>query len=318
MDMRLNSKFDRQEIDKEREVIKEELAMYQDQPQQYVQELLNELQWPNQPLGRSITGTESTLATLDRRQMLRFLRENYLAANSLVVAAGRVQHGAVVKAVARYAPHFQSGRPAPFPAAVVSQDRPQWRLCRKPIEQTQLVLGIRTCSRHDERRYALRLLNTLLGENSSSRLFQSVREEHGLAYSISSSLSFFADVGDLVIAAGLDTEKLESTLRLVMSELRRFIQKAPGVAEVRQAKDYVIGQIDLSLENTENHMLWLGEQLLGYGIVLSAQAVKQRLEQVTPGAIHAVARDFFRPERLNLALVGPRRKGTGLDRLLSA
>ena len=139
----------------------------------------------------------------------------------------------------------------------------------------------------------------------SSRLFQVVREDRGLAYNIYSSLSFFDDTGDLVVSAGLDTENLPKTLKLILRELRRLVEAPPAAAELRRARDYVIGQIDLSLENTESQMMWLGEQLLGYGKVIPALEVKRRLTRVTAGEIRAAARDFFRPERLNLALVSP-------------
>ena len=117
--------------------------------------------------------------------------------------------------------------------------------------------------RHDERRFGLRLLNTLIGENMSSRLFQVVREDRGLAYNIYSSLSFFDDTGDLVISAGLDTDNVFRTLKLILRELRRLTEAPPAAAELRRARDYVIGQMDLSLESTESQMMWLGEQLLG-------------------------------------------------------
>ena len=132
-----------------------------------------------------------------------------------------------------------------------------------------------------------------------------MREDRGLAYNIYSSLSFFDDTGDLVISAGLDTENLPKTLKLILRELRRLVEAPPAAAELRRARDYVIGQIDLSLENTESQMMWLGEQLLGYGKVVPALEVKRRLTRVTAGEIRAAARDFFRPERLNLALVSP-------------
>src|SRR5205085_8346027 len=144
----------------------------------------------------------------------------------------------------------------------------------KKTEQTQIALGIRTCSRHDRRRYALRLLNAILGENMSSRLFQVVREDRGLAYSIYSTPSVFADTGDLVISAGLDTDNLPKTLKLIARELRRFTESAPSAKELRLARDYVIGQIDLGLESTDNQMNWLGEQLLGYGRIFTPAEIK--------------------------------------------
>ena len=311
-DMFLNSKFDPVEIDKERSVIKEELAMYLDQPQHHVQELLNETLWPDQPLGRPLTGTGKTLDAMQRGHFLDYLRKNYVTGSTIVVAAGKLQHQQIVKAVTRYASRFTPGKRPPFNPAESNQQKPRLRLFTKKTEQTQFALGIRTCSRHDERRFALRLLNTILGENTSSRLFQEIREERGLAYSIYSSLGFFDDTGDLVISAGLDTDKLPQTLKLIMRELRRLTHAIPTAAELRRARDYVIGQLDLSLESTENQMMWLGEQLLGYGKIVPASEIKQRLSEVKAAQIRAVARDFFRPERLNLALVSPLKTGHNL------
>jgi predicted Zn-dependent peptidase len=305
LDMLLDSKFAPADIAREREVIKEEIAMGLDDPPHLVQELLNATLWPGQPLGRPITGTDKTLDTMTRSHLLGYLGHNYVAANVLIVAAGRVTHRQAVHAVVRYAPRFSATARPRFASAVADQRKPRIRLFTKRTEQTQIALGIRTCSRHDHRRFALRLLNTILGENMSSRLFQVVREDRGLAYSIYSTPSFLSDTGDLVISAGLDTDNLTKVLQLVLRELRRMRQSAPSAAELRRARDYVIGQIDLSLESTDNQMNWLGEQLLGYGRVLRPSQIKRRLRLVTPAEIRAVARDFFRPERLNLALVSP-------------
>ena len=316
-DMFLNPTFAPAEVEKERGVIKEEWAMYQDQPQQYVQELLNQTQWPDQPLGRPLTGTEETLDRISRTALTTFHGAHYVAAGTLVAAAGNLSNQNVVERVALIAGRFTQGTRARFVPAFVDQKGPQVRLATKATEQTQIALGARTCSRHDERRFALRLLNTILGENMSSRLFQIVREDHGLAYSIYSSLSFFDDVGDLVVSAGLETENLRRVLALILRELQRLREQLPTAAELRRARDYVLGQIDLSLENTESQMMWLGEQLLGYGRVFPPAEIKQRLAEVTPAQVRAVARDFFRPERLNLALVSPLKSDRGLARLLT-
>ena len=317
MDMLHNSRFSPVEIAKERQVIKEEIAMYLDEPQHLVQELLNATIWPKHPLGRPITGTNETLDGLDRNKLVAYLRGNYVAAKSVLVATGKVKHQQVIKAASRYARHFQNGAAPKSVPAIDGQNAPRLKLFTKDTEQTQLALGIRTCSRHDDRRYALRLLNTILGENMSSRLFQIIREDHGLAYSIYSTPSFFEDTGDLVISAGLDTDNLPKTLRLILRELRRLGETAPSAAELRRARDYVLGQIDLGQESTENQMNWIGEQLLGYGRVFSPSEVKRRLRQVTSGQIRAVARDFFRPDRFNLALVSPLKSANRLAKALS-
>jgi predicted Zn-dependent peptidase len=317
-DMFLNSKFAPEDIEKEREVIKEEIAMYLDQPQQHVQELLNATLWPDQPLGRPITGTPETLDTIQREHLVNYLRRNYVTTNLLLAASGKLKHRRVVKIVERYARRFPAGiRPRLNPART-DQHEPRLRLFTRETEQTQLALGIRTCSRRDERRHALRLLNTLLGENMSSRLFQVVREDRGLAYSIYSVPSFFEDTGDLVISAGLDTDNLPETLRLILRELRRLRESLPTAAELRRARDFVIGQIDLGLESADNQMNWIGEQWLGYGHINRPVEIKRHLQRVTAAQIRAAARDFFRPERLNLALVSPRKSTQDLMRMLSS
>jgi len=316
MDMFLNSSFAPVEIDKERNVIKEELAMYLDQPHHQVQELLNEAMWPDHPLGRSLTGTVQTLDAMSRPDLLGFQRANYLSGTTVVAAAGNLDHELVSEAVFRSARKMASGKRPVFQPAPNKQSEPRLHLFSKPTEQTQIALGIRTCSRHDERRFALRLLSTLLGENMSSRLFQVVREDHGLAYSISSSLAFFDDVGVFNVSAGLETDSLLKAVQLILRELHRVTASPPSAAELRRARDYVIGQLDLSLENTESQMMWIGEQLLAYGRTFTPAEIKQYLLAVRPSEIQAVARKFIRPERMSLALVSPRKESGELLDLL--
>jgi predicted Zn-dependent peptidase len=311
-DMFLNSRFDPGEIAKERGVIKEEMAMYLDQPHQHVQDLLNETLWPQQPLGRPLTGTDKTLDFLARPQLVGYQKSNYVACRTVIAAAGRLEHSKVVKAVSRLAPKFPQGPQPKFEPAVSTQKTPVVRLFTKETEQTQIAMGIRTCSRHNDRRFALRLLNTMLGENMSSRLFQVIREERGLAYSIYSSLGFFDDVGSMNISAGLDLKNLEKTLKLIMAELGHFKNKLVTASELRRARDYVIGQMDLSLENTDNQMMWIGEQLVGYGKILPPEEAKSRICAVKAAEIRAVARDFFQPDRINLAMVSPLKSDHGL------
>jgi predicted Zn-dependent peptidase len=152
----------------------------------------------------------------------------------------------------------------------------------------------------------------------SSRLFQTVREEHGLAYSIYSANSFFDDAGDLVIAAGLDTGNLEKTLKLLLREMKRLASELVPAAELRRARDYLVGQLDLGLENSENQMMWAGEQWLGYGKIAHPDEFKKRLSAVTPGQVRAAAREFFQPARFNLALISPLKSANGLEKLLAA
>jgi predicted Zn-dependent peptidase len=315
-DMFLHSTFRRIDVERERNVIKEELASYLDQPHQLVQELLNATLWPNQPLGRPLTGTPQSLDRLMRRDLLRFMRSHYVAPAIYLVGAGCLNHRQLLQAAKRFASAFPSGSRPDFTPVQSDQREPAVSLFTKEIEQAQMALGIRTFPRHDERRFALRLLNTILGENMSSRLFQVVREDRGLAYNIYSSISFFDDTGDLVISAGLDTDNLDRTLQLILRELRRLTEAPPGRAEFRRARDYVLGQLELSLESTENQMMWLGEQLIGYGRILDPNDIKQRIANVRPSDVRNVAIDLFRSARLNLALISPLRRSNHVRTLL--
>lgn len=312
MDMFLNSRFAPADIAKEREVIKEEIAMYRDQPAQHVQEVLNAIVWPNHPLGRSITGTNRTLDRIKKLQLLGFLARHYCARNTVVVAAGNVRHANVVKAATQHAGHFRRGTPPLCSPAETRQRDPRIKLVVKHTEQAQMALGIRTCSRHDDRRFALRVLNAILGENMSSRLFQHIREDLGLAYNIYSTPSFYDDAGDLVISAGMDADNLTRSLRLILCELKRLAESPPDAAELQRARDFVIGQFDLMLESTENQMNFLGEQMLGYGRITPPEATKRRLASVSGEEVRTVARACFRPENMNLAVVSPLRDKASL------
>ncbi|MEY2408086.1 MAG: hypothetical protein QOF48_756 [Verrucomicrobiota bacterium] len=317
VDMFLNSTFDPMELTKEREVIKEELASYLDQPHQLVQELLNETLWPDHPLGRSLTGTVKTIDTLTRAELLGFRRKNYVAPATLIVAAGACRHEKVVRAVSKFASRFPTGSNPVFEPCIPTQGKPRIRLHPRDTAQLQMAMGIRVCSRRDPRRYALRILNAILGENMSSRLFQLLREERALAYSVHSSLAFYDDVGSMTISAGLDTDKLPQALRLIRHELRRLVARAPGAAELRRARDYIIGQLDLGLEGSESQMTWVGEHYLAHGRIVTAAELKQRLRGVTAADVRGVARDFFKPERVSLAVVSPLKSVRGLEALLS-
>jgi predicted Zn-dependent peptidase len=308
VDMTVRSKFKPADIAKERGVIKEEIAMYLDEPSQHVQELLNELVWPNHALGRPLAGTEIVLDRMRRRELVGFHGQSYVGPAILIVAAGRVTHEELLRSAKRHASYFVE-RPLP-PCALVDdrQDGPRVGLFTKATEQTQVALGIRVCNRHDERRFALRLLNTVLGEIMSSRLFDVIREQHGLAYSISSSLGLLDDTGLLTISAGLDAENLPRVLRLVMRELRRLKDRAPGPSEMRRIRDYALAQFELGLESTENQMTLLGEQLIGYRRAPDPSETKRQLAAVTGAQIRACARAFFQSRNYNLAMVSPLEK----------
>lgn len=315
-DMYRHPKFAATDIAKERQVIKEELLMYRDQPDHYVQELLTETLWPGHPLGRSLTGTPESLDRIQRPALLDFKARNYVPGNTVVAVAGHCDHADIVARVARAFPEATRGKPLRFEPARARQRGPRLKFLSKPVEQSHLAIGIRSCSRHDPRRYALKLGSVILGENMSSRLFQTIREEHGLAYSIQSATSYFADTGAFLVTAGLDTKRLHKALRLVLKELGKVARRAPSADEVRRAKDYAIGQMRLGLESTSNQMMWCGEHLLSYGHVQTPDEIERKIEAVTPAEIQSIAAAVFRDQHLNVAVITPSKDERAVSDLL--
>jgi predicted Zn-dependent peptidase len=172
-------------------------------------------------------------------------------------------------------------------------------------EQTHLALGFHAFSRTDERRYALKLLSVILGENMSSRLFQKLRERHGYCYSIQSSTVTLADAGAISIYAGLDHEKLERAVKMILRELETLCQRAPRRGELQKAKDYTIGQTLMGLESTTNQMMWMGESIIGYGAIQDPNEIEARINAVQPEDIQRCACHCLHRGRLGVAVVGP-------------
>jgi len=316
MDIYLEPRFDAAELEKERGVIKEEIQMYLDRPDQHVHEILNETLWPRQPLGKPLTGSLKTMDAISRRDMLDYKARHYVGSNTIIAAGGPVDHARLLEAVRPLAKRIREGRSNRFLPARMGGRGPVVRLVTKETEQSHLALGLHSFSRADDRRYALKLLNVIFGENMSSRLFQVVRERHGLAYSIQSSLNYFADAGAMIVSAGLDNKRLAKALRLTVRELARAAAKPPSAGEVRRAKDYAIGQMRLALESTSNQMMWASEHLLGFGKIFEPDEVVRRVHKVTAAEVQAIARDLFRASRLRLAVIGPAKDAKGIEREL--
>jgi predicted Zn-dependent peptidase len=304
-DMYLHSSFAQNDIEKEREVIREEILMYRDHPAQHAQELLSQTMWPGHPLGRPLTGTVETISRFRRPELRQFVRENYNGATTVITVAGRAKHSDVLEALAPALSKLDRGRNPRYARSKVFPDRSRVSLATQETEQTQLALGFYAFGRNDERRFALKLLSVILGENMSSRLFQRLREDHGFCYSISSGMVTLADSGLLNIFAGLDTGKFDRAVKLIFKELERLCAKAPSRQELQKAKDYAIGQTLMGLESTTNQMMWMGESILGYGKVLNPAEIQARLMDVTPEQVRAVACHCLNRVRLGIAVVGP-------------
>lgn len=302
-DMYLNPRFAKEDIDKERGVIIEEIMMHQDQPQWLVQEMLGELLWVDHPLGRPLIGPVKNIRRVTRRELLRFKDTKYSPANTVVVMAGKVTHAAAVRLAERFLGGLSSRAVPAFRAVSRGTAQRGSAVKAKDIEQTHVAMGFRLFGRHDPRRYALKLMSIILGENMSSRLFQVVREKHGLAYSIHSSTQLFQETGVLDVQAGVDSGRVGKALDVIAAELARLKDRPVGGKELRRAKDYAIGQLRIGLESTSNQMMWVGENLTSYRKFIQPKDVVAKLESVTEKHIRDVARDALSARRFSVALI---------------
>jgi predicted Zn-dependent peptidase len=295
------------EVERERGVIREEIMMYRDQPAQVAEELLAAAMWPAHPLGRPLAGTEESLAALRREDLLAFWRAGYHARSSVLAVAGNIRHADVLTQVAPLLAALPAGRqrgfarwrPGASPDSTVKRRRtkqsvppgsaPRVVVDRRDSEQVQLALGFVAPGRHDDDRFATRVLSALLGEKMDSRLFQSLRERRGLCYSVQSDLATFAETGLLSISAGLEAKHVPGALRLIRQELDRLCAEPVGARELRETRDYLVGQHRLGLESTTNQMMWLGESVLGHGRVIDPEEITRQLNRIDAAAIRAAA-----------------------------
>ena len=304
-DMYREPKFAPADIDRERGVIIEELRMCHDQPQQVVQEQLMDGLWPGHPLGRPLVGTEKTLRAMTRAGLDGFRRRHYQPGNTVFGMAGRLDHATCVALVKDAIGRLPAGRSLSFRKVDRTVPQQRFRIARREIEQVHAAIGFRGFGRHDPRRFALRMLNSILGENMSSRLFQIVREKHGLAYAVQSSFQLFDETGAMVISAGLDRARAADALRLIAREVARMRDKPVSRGELQRARDYLQGQFRLGLEGAGSQMQWIGETLLNYGRFVKPEEVLAQLMAVTAEEMRQVAAELFTPKKLTLSLVVP-------------
>ncbi len=304
-DMVLNARLAEEEFRKEKPVVLEEIKMYRDQPAQHVQDLIGQLLWEQHPLGRPIAGTQKTVSAMKRAQMKRFMENHYQPGNMLVVVAGPVDHGQVLRETRKLFPSSRKLKRGKFVKGHATQGAPRTLLLEKDTEQVHFVIGFHSLSRYDRKRHVLNLLHVLLGANMSSRLFEEVREKRGLAYDIRSQLSFFEDTGSFQICAGVETGKTVQAIRVILRELQRISQRPVGSREMARARDYYLNQLDMTLEDTLDHVLWAGERLLYSGQVPDTDNIRKSIEQVTAQDIQQLAQKLFRNQNLNLTLIGP-------------
>ena len=303
IDMYLQPRLAAADIDKERGVIIEEIMMYRDQPQQVVVEKLGEMLWSKHALGRPLTGLPEVVAKISRKDLVHFKESNYCPENTIVAFAGKLNHDNLVAQLEKSVGKLKKGKAPEFTRVTKKTRQESVAVVEKETEQTHLAMGFRLFGRHDKRRYILKLLSVILGENMSSRLFQSVREKHGLAYAISSGANLFSETGVLEICAGMDKKKLMRAMALIISELNKMKRTEVSAVVLKRAKDYAIGQLAIGLESTSSQMIWAGDHLLAYDTLEQPNDFVEKITAVTATEIRELAAELMQPERLSVAVV---------------
>ncbi|HUJ30364.1 MAG TPA: pitrilysin family protein [Candidatus Acidoferrum sp.] len=302
-DMVLEPKFSEEDIERERSVILEEIRMTQDNPEDLVHELFTQNFWNPHPLGKPILGTPETVSAFTREKIQSWFGRWYTPNNIVVTAAGHLPHSQMVDLVAeRFAGLSPSKDGLPD---AVPQAAPHITLCQKnELEQVHICIGVPALPMSDDRRFAVSVLNNVLGGGMSSRLFQNIRERLGIAYAIFSELNAYRDAGMLSVYAGTSLETAPQLVRSVLEEFRRLKDEPLTDEELRRAKDHLKGATLLALEGTGQRMNSLARYHLYFNRYFTPQELIALLEKVTPRDVQQIAREFFQLERIAASVVG--------------
>ncbi|MFH0826460.1 MAG: pitrilysin family protein [Candidatus Omnitrophota bacterium] len=304
-DMALNPLLPAQEVEKERTVILEEIKMYKDQPQAYVYELLVGLLWPAQPLGTPIIGTRDSVTKMKRGEILSFKERFYTPLNMVISAAGQLKHEKLVRLAQRTFSDVQEGSPNDFVRAKENQESPSLKIFHKETEQSHMALGFHSLKRDHSLRHALGILNIVLGANMSSRLFNEIREKRGLAYEIGTLVKRYLDTGVFLVHAGIDNARVQEAVSLILGQLKLCKKELISTDEFRRAKEFYLGQLMLALEDTLDHMLWIGETTISLGRSYTPSEIIKEVDKVNREDVRLAARAIFQERKLKMALIGP-------------
>jgi predicted Zn-dependent peptidase len=292
-----------EDLQAEREVVLEEIAMYEDDPQDRVFDVLGEAVFGTHPLGRAVIGRAEVVRAIESDGLRAFHAERYLPQSVVVAAAGSVDHDELVEMVHSGCTAGVAASPIEIDAGEPSFER-RVRFLRKDTEQYHVCLGGPGISRHDERRFALRVLEGVLGGTSSSRLFQEVREKRGLAYSVFSFSNLHARTGEVGLYVGTRPENLDEAIATIAGELERFVEDPASDEELTRSRENVKGRVALSLESTAARMNRLGSSVLSELPILSVDEIVERIDGVGLSDIRELAGELFAGERLSVAGVG--------------
>lgn len=316
-DMLLNSRFDAPDIEKERQVIIEEINMCNDVPAQRVALLIDELLWPGHPLGRDIAGSRETVSAITRNTMLDYLAGHYQPDNTVIAIAGGLSHREMVDTVNRCLGSWDNRQPHPGYSDYVPQPPPRRvKIETRDTEQINLCLALPGLPYLHPKRFQLDILNVILGEGMSSRLFTEIRDKLGLVYGINSFTDHFLDTGSLIISAGMEMKNLKTTVAAIVEQLDKLKEPVPG-PELTKAKEYSKGRLLLRMEDSRSVAGWMGGQAILTGRILTVDQVLATIDAITVEELQQLATELLIGDQLRLALVGPVGPDESLEKLLT-
>ncbi|MDP3762847.1 MAG: pitrilysin family protein [bacterium] len=303
-DILIKPLFKKEEIEKERGVILQEISMYEDDPRRQAAEIFEELLYGDTPAGWDTAGYPDTVKNITRDDIVHYKQSHYLTSNAVVVVAGNIESVAAFKKVEKAFAQMARGEKLSKPQVRDVQKLPAVKFKKKDVDQTHLRLGVRAYDMYDERRYALSVLNTILGGNWSSRLFMELREKLGLTYYVRSFMEEYTDTGYVMAAAGVPHRTLPQVAKKII-EVFKDAKKKISPSEIKFAKEYIRGQTALAFESTDEVAAFLASQELFRKKIMTPDEILAKIEKVQKDDIMKIARDIFRPERVNLAAIGP-------------
>ena len=302
-DMFFYSLFDAKEIEKEKNVVIEEIKMYEDSPDELIHDVFSECVWKDHPLGKPILGTEESIRSLNRDKIMTFLSEHYAPDNLVVAVAGKIKHEDIVEKLSKQFGVFERGGRRVLEETPTGQTVERYQ--QKETEQMHILLGVPGLGQDDEDIYAMHIFNNIIGGGLSSRLFQQIREQRGLAYSVYSYHSTYVDTGLFGIYAGTSPKNTKEVIECILQELKEIKQKGISASELERTKAQIKGGLYLGLESVSSRMSRLGKTELTYNRVLAPEEVVEKLEKVTLEDVSRVIGRLWQKEKISIMTLGP-------------
>jgi len=316
-DIYLNPLFDANEIEKEKGVIVQEINMYEDMPMRQVYDIFMEVLYGDQPAGWSITGPKEGVVKLTREDFLVYRDKHYQASSTIVIIAGGFDEEKVIEDVKQKFAGIREGKKEQKLPVKETQERPEILLQHKDTDQTHLMVGVRSKNVFDKDTYVLDVLAGILGGGMSSRLFQKIREEMGAAYYVRSGNDAYTDHGVLAVAIGSDNKKIFDVITATLEEFKKMTRELVPADELTKVKRYLVGHLFLDVESTDSLANFLGLQEVLTKKVFPPEEVAKKIEAVSADDIMRVAKEIFKNERLNMALIGPYKEDTEFKKVFT-